>query len=66
MRNNFQSVPKNALEQLRERVPALHPFMALVLTLDPMLLRGEVNSEQYLQLAASLLASQRRPMFTAN
>jgi hypothetical protein len=66
MRNHYQPVPKNALEELRERIPALHPYMALVLTLEPMLLRGEVTSEQYLQLAASLLASQRRPMYTAN
>lgn len=60
------SYPSNALHELRMRVPSLHPYAALMLTLEPMLLRGEISSDQYLRLAAALVTAQRKPLFTLN
>ncbi len=59
-----QSLP--AVRELRERMPQLHPVAALNLTLDLMLTRGEVTSEEYLKLAAVLVASSGKWLFSAN
>jgi hypothetical protein len=57
---------KTMLEELRERVPMLHPLAALALTLEPMLLREDISSEQYLQFTAALLLAHNRALFSAN
>jgi len=61
-----QPSPLPAVRELRERIPQLHPVAALNLTLEPMLLRGEVTSEEYLKLAAVLVASSGRWLFGNN
>ena len=58
--------PRTTLEELRDRVPTLHPYAALVLTLEPMLVRGEIRHEQYIELAAVITASQNKPLFSDN
>lgn len=63
---NENHQPRTTLEQLRDRVPTLHPYAALVLTLEPMLVRGEIRHEQYLELAAAIVASQNKPLFSDN
>ncbi len=60
------SYPRNALHELRLRVPELHPYAALTLTLESMLLRGEIDSDEYLRLAAALVTARRKPLFTPN
>ena len=57
---------RNALERLRDRMPQLHPHIALNLTLDLMLVNGEIDSEKYLQLASHMIQASQRPLFSAN
>ena len=57
---------RTALERLRDRMPDLHPYAALHLTLELMLVKGEIDSEQYLQFASSMVQANQRPLFSAN
>lgn len=54
------------LRRLRTRMPQLHPVAALNLTIDLMVQREEITSEQYLQWAASLIRASQKPLFTPN
>jgi hypothetical protein len=58
--------PLEALDDLRSRIPELHPYTALILTLDPMALRGEITSETYLRWSAMLVSSQGKALFSEN
>ena len=49
---------------MRERVPDLHPYTALVLTLEPMVKRNEITSEEYLKWAAILRTTQGKELFS--
>jgi hypothetical protein len=61
-----QPQPLPAVRELRERIPQLHPVVALNLTIEPMLLRGEVTSEEYLKLASVLVAASGKWLFGHN
>ena len=63
---SYSPNPQTALEELRERIPNLNPYVALTLTLEPMLLRGEISTEEYLKWSAALIAAQDKPLFSAN
>ena len=52
--------------ELRERVPELHPYTALILTLDTMAVREEISPEAYLRWAAMLVVSHGKPLYTPN
>ena len=54
------------LDEVRDRMPELHPYTALILTIDLMLVRGEISTEEYQKYAAGLVASRRKPLFTHN
>lgn len=57
---------RTALERLRDRMPELHPHAALHLTLELMLVKGEISSEQYLKFASHMVQASQRPLFSAN
>ena len=61
-----QPSPMTTLRELRQQMPQLHPHAALTLTLDPMVSRGEITSEEYLQLAAHLIQAQGKYLFSMN
>lgn len=65
-RYSQEPTPLTMLDELRDRIPGLHPFAALALTLEPMLLRGEISSETYLHYAAAMRLAQGKPLFSAN
>lgn len=54
------------LRELRERMPMLHPYAALNLTIEPMLVNGEIESERYIEFAAALLIANGKPLYTPN
>lgn len=54
------------LDELRLRVPELHPYAALVLTLEPMMQRHEITSDEYLKWAAMLVTSRKGGLFSEN
>jgi len=65
-RTQPQPQPLHAMEELRDRLPELHPYMALVLTLEPMVDRGDISSEEYLKWAAMLVSAQGKWLFSDN
>ena len=65
-RKQPQSQALPLMDQLRARVPNLHPYSALVLTLEPMLHNNEISSEEYLKWAAALTSSRKRGLFSLN
>lgn len=65
-RNQPAQIPLPLMDELRSRMPGLHPYMALILTLEPMLQGGEIGSEEYLKWAAALVASQKKGLFSHN
>lgn len=58
--------PLTMMDELRERVPEIHPYAALVLTLETMVQQGEISSEEYLKWAAGLVSSHRKWLFGLN
>lgn len=55
-----------AMDELRERIPGLPPYAALVLTLEPMVQSGVISSEEYLKWAAGLITARGRSLFGPN
>ena len=57
---------ETTLSQLRQLMPQLHPYIALSLTLEVMLTRGEISSSQYLRWSSRLMTLAGKPLFSAN
>lgn len=61
-----QPVPYETMHRLRETMPWLHPYTALVLSLEMMLERREIDTDEYLKWAAALRLSHGKQLFEMN
>ncbi len=53
-------------KDLRDHMPFLHPYAVLNMTLEPMIVKGEISTEEYLRWSSMLVRKAGRSLFTRN